>query len=173
MVDRILGRILGKTSSAMRMKDEAWMRHANPWSFATRPPTILHNCLLVSRVDRLFFLIPLAVIAAWTFLNPRVFPKPRSTRNRASKGVFGERIMVSRREYCVEIPEHHVKAAFALTMLSLAGAILLFYGIVALEPLTTVAGCITACFGMLWYVDRMVWLFEDLKDHPVSKNWVY
>jgi len=171
VVDRILGRILGKTSAAMRMKDEACQ------SLELRnqaPLLLLFTIACWSRAwIGWFFLIPLAVIAAWTFLNPRVFPKPRSTRSWASRGVFGERIMVSRREYCVEIPEHHVKAAFTLTMLSLAGAILLLYGVVALEPLTTVAGCITAYLGKLWYVDRMVWLFEDLKDHPVFKNWVY
>jgi len=175
VIDKILDIILGKVPAAMRMSEDAWIRHANPWSFATRLPLLLF--LTVACWSRVwigwYFLIPLAGVVIWTYLNPRVFPKPRSTRNWASKGVFGEKILVNRRFYCVEIPEHHVKAAFILTMLSFAGAVTLLYGIIMLEPLTTVTGCCITYLGKLWYVDRMVWLFEDLGDRPEFKNWVY
>ncbi len=98
LIDRILGVILGKTATVMKMSDETWLRHANPWSFATRLPLLL--LITITCWSRVwigwFSLIPLGVIIAWTYLNPRVFPKPRSTRNWISKGVFGERILVTR-----------------------------------------------------------------------------
>lgn len=51
----------------------------------------------------LLCLIPLALAIVWMFVNPRVFKKPKSTRNWASKGVFGERIWAERNS--VTIPE--------------------------------------------------------------------
>jgi len=42
-----------------------------------------------------------------------------------------------------------------------------------LEPFSTVAGCCVSYLGKLWYVDRMVWLFEDLRDRPEFAKWVY
>jgi len=175
VVGKILDTFLGKTAAAMRMSEDMWMRHANPWSFATRLPLLL--LLTVACWSRVwigwYFLIPLTGVVVWAYLNPRVFQKPRSTRNWASKGVFGEKILVNRRFYCVEIPEHHLKAAFTLTILSLAGAVALAYGVMVLEPISTVAGCCVAYLGKLWYVDRMVWLFEDLRKHPEFAKWVY
>jgi len=176
MVSKILDTVLGKTSAAMRMSEDVWMRHANPWSFATMLPLLL--LLIIACWSRVrigwYFIIPLAGVVAWAYLNPRVFPKPRSTRSWASKGVFGEKILVNRRVYCVEIPEYHVKATFTLTVLSLAGAVALVYGVVMLEPFSTVAGCCVSYLGKLWYVDRMVWLFEDLRrDRPEFAKWVY
>ena len=38
-------------------------------------------------------------------VNPLLFPTPRSTRNWASKGVFGERIWADRNT--VELPDRH------------------------------------------------------------------
>jgi len=80
---------------------------------------------------------------------------------------------VNRKKYCIEIPEHHVKATFALTILSMMGAIILLYGLVKLEPISTITDCTITYLGKLWFVDRMVWLFEDLKEHPEFKNWIY
>jgi hypothetical protein len=37
-------------------------------------------------------LLPIALAIVWMMVNPLLFATPRSTRNRASKGVFGERI---------------------------------------------------------------------------------
>ncbi len=85
LIDRILEGTLGKTASMMKMTDEAWIRRANPWSFAARLPLLLLLTLTCWSRAYIgwFFLIPLGIIIAWTYLNPRVFPKPRSTRNRA------------------------------------------------------------------------------------------
>jgi len=53
------------------------------------------------------------------------------------------------------------------------GAIILLYGLVKLEPISTITDCTITYLGKLWFVDRMVWLFEDLKEHPEFKNWIY
>lgn len=37
-------------------------------------------------------ILPVAAVAAWTWLNPRAFPPLRSLRSWASKGFLGERI---------------------------------------------------------------------------------
>ncbi len=77
---------------------------------------------------------------------------------------------MNRKGYCIEIPRHHVKAAFALTILSMMGTVILLYGLITLESLSTIAGCITTYLGKLWFVNKMMWLFEDLKEHPKFKN---
>jgi hypothetical protein len=43
------------------------------------------------------------------------------------------------------------------------GIVLLGYGLVVLEVIPVLAGLVIAHGGKLWYIDRMVLLFEDMK----------
>jgi len=46
------------------------------------------------------------------------------------------------------------------------------WGVVALELWPTIFGTAVLYFGNLWHFDRMVWLFEDMKDAtPEYKQW--
>ena len=148
----------------MAMDDEAWARHANPWSAWTRFTVLPLFVLAVwSRVWLGWWaLLPVALVLVWNWLNPRFFAPPRSTDNWASKAVMGERIFLNRAE--VPVPAHHARAAMVLTALSLPGMALLIYGLVVLDPLATVSGALLGVLPKVWFCDRMVWLYQDMKD---------
>ena len=36
-----------------------------------------------------------------------------------------------------------------------------------------VAGAVTAFFAKMWFIDRMVWLFDDMaREHPAYADWL-
>ena len=63
------------------MSDGVWARHANPWSVWTRMATL--PVLLLALWSRAWIgwwaLLPVAAVLVWTWLNPRLFPPPRTT----------------------------------------------------------------------------------------------
>jgi hypothetical protein len=107
-------------------------------------------------------------------INPMLFPKPHSTRNGASKGVFGERIWADRNT--VELPDQfrssHVPQVTYL--FHVVGTALLAYGLVELDLLAVVSGLAIMQCAKAWFIDRMVLLFEDMKTlNPEYANWEY
>lgn len=146
------------------LEGEAWMRHANPWSVWTRFSVLSLIVVAVwSRVWVGWYSVGLVALAVlWMMVNPLLFPEPRSTRNWASKCVFGERIWSERT--AVDIPaqfrSHIPNLANAYSTVGLA---LVVYGVVTLRVLPTIAGILITNGGKLWYLDRMVLLFEDMK----------
>jgi len=162
-----------KVASVFRLNDENWMRHANPVSVWTRF-TVLPLLILAfwSRVWLGWWsLIPIALALAWTFLNPVVFPRAKSTNNWASKGVLGERVWANRN--VVPVPEHHRRTPNLLNAFSAVGMVLLIWGVVALSVWPTLTGTVIGFAFKVWYVDRMVWLYEDMKHLPEYGKWLY
>lgn len=155
------------------LDDETWMRHANPWSFWTRLPILLAFVVAIwSRVwVGRWAVIPVAILIVWTFVNPRAFRKPDSTNNWVSKAVFGERIWKDRDR--INIPEHHRRFPTLLTGIAFLGIPLVIWGVYRLHIWTTVLGLGTTYIGKLWYLDRMVWLYNDMKDHEEYQKWLY
>ncbi len=157
----------------MRMDETVWMRHANPWSVWTRFTCLPLIILAIwSRVWLGWWaLVPLALALIWTWVNPRAFPPPVSTDNWASKGTFGERVFLNRR--IVPIPSHHARWAVLLGALSALGLVPLLWGLWALDPVMTLLGLVLTVLPKVWFVDRMVWLYEDMKDaHPDYADWL-
>lgn len=148
---------------AMAMDDATWARHANPWSVWTRVPILPALALAVfSRAwIGAWAILPVALLVAWTFLNPRAFPPPRRLDSWAARGVMGERVWLARGS--APIPAHHVRAATALNVASLAGLVILAYGLVVLDPWACVAGTVLAAGAKLWFVDRMAWLYDETR----------
>jgi uncharacterized membrane protein HdeD (DUF308 family) len=161
-------------SSAFAMDDAAWKRHANPWSFWTRIAGFVF--LVLAIWSRVWLgsgaLVLVAAAAIWLWINPRAFPPPASTDNWASKAVLGERVWINRD--AIPIPAHHARMASLLTVLSAAGTIILFWGLYALDIWPTFLGMAMIMLGKLWLVDRMVWLYEDMKNtSPEYRSWLY
>lgn len=146
---------------AMGMSDTVWAAHANPWSVWTRVPILPLLALAIYARAWIgwWCLAPVALLVAWTFLNPRAFPPPASLDSWASRGVLGERVWLARKER--PVPEHHRVAAHLLTAVSASGLVPLAWGLWTLDPWATVAGVILATGGKLWFVDRMVWLYDE------------
>jgi hypothetical protein len=153
-----------KIAKAFNLTDENWMRHANPWSVWTRY-SVLPIIVLAfwSRIwIGLWYLVPAAISLGWMFFNPVFFKKPKSTDNWASKSVLGERVFLNRDK--IKIPEHHKTATKILNLISSTGMAFAIYGIVKLALWPAILGIALAYLGKSWYLDRMVWLYEDMKD---------
>ena len=145
----------------MSMDDETWARHANPWSVYSRFTCLPLIVLAIwSRVwIGWWSLIPLALALFWTWYNPRAFPPIDKTDGWAFKGTQGERLFLNRKR--VPIPPHHQAMATRLTLLSMAGVVIIIYGLVVLNPWATLCGLLLAIITKVWFVDRMVWMFDD------------
>ncbi len=157
-----------------RMSDETWARHANPWSAYTRISVLPLITLAVW--SRVWFgwwsLAGVALALIWAWFNPRIFARPRSTDNWASKGVFGERVWLARNT--LPVPRRHRLMPHILSFCAGIGLVLLIWGLWRLEIWPTVMGNVLAILSKLWFFDRMVWVYEDMKDEdPVYKSWVY
>jgi hypothetical protein len=156
------------------MSDATWARHANPWSVWTRF-TVLPLLILTiwSRVwlgHWAWLAVGLALL--WTWYNPRLFPPPASTDNWASRAVLGERVWLNRRQ--VPVPERHRWMPHLLNLVSTLGLPLLIYGLVALAIWPTLCGALLVYAGKVWFLDRMVWLYQDMHDaNDTYASWLY
>lgn len=161
-------------AASLLMSDAVWMRHANPWSVWTRIPLILLFAAAIwSRVwIGAWVLLPICILLIWTWLNPRIFPPPKTTRSWSSKAVLGERVWLNRIKE--PIPAHHRIMANLLSAISFAGLPFFIWGLYALQIWPTILGICLILFGKLWFIDRMVWLYEDMKDvSPEYRRWLY
>lgn len=157
-----------------KMNDRTWLRHANPWSVWTRFTTLPLFILAVwSRILLGWWsILPIAIALLWIWLNPRLFPTPPTTNNWASKAVLGERIWLNRDK--IPVPKHHQKVPNILNAISALGLPFLILGLVKLQIYPTVMGVILINMGKLWFIDRMVWLYEDMKDtNSLYRSWLY
>ena len=147
----------------MGMDERAWARHANPWSVWTRILTPL-PLLALSIWSRVWIggwcVVPLALTLAWIWWNPRAFPPPRRLDSWASRGVLGEHAFL---EHRARVPAHHRRAMAALTALSAVGVLPLAWGLWALDPWAAAFGVLLAGGAKTWFVDRCVWVLEDLR----------
>ena len=116
-------------------------------------------------------LIPISLLILWTIINPKFFSKPKSTNNWSSKSVLGEKIWANRNE--IPVPNRHKNMVTILTVIQFIGVITLTIGLYRLNLWQTVAGIICVYFGKIWFLDRMVWIFEDMKEHQEYKNLLY
>jgi hypothetical protein len=165
-----------KVAKLFGLEGENWTRHANPLSVWTRF-AVLH-LLAVSVWSRDWIgwwsLVPVALSLTFVMVNPLLFPRPRSTRNWASKGVFGERIWADRDR--VSIPEQFKDSRVPTVTyaVQVVGMAVLAWGLVELDLLATVAGLVIVQSAKAWFIDRMVLLFEDMKARrPEYAAWEY
>lgn len=156
-------RVFSLAERAMSMDDTAWARHANRWSVWTRFTCLPLLALAVWSRDWIgwWSVPPIALAAFWTWYNPRAFPPNRVHGHWGAKGTYGERLLLATRT--VPVPAHHERAANALGALSAPGVVLLIYGLADLHLWATITGTVAAVLPKLWFCDRMVWLYEDMR----------
>jgi len=157
-----------------KMDEKARRRHTNPWSVLTRISAVpLIGLAFWSRVWLDWWaIIPITLVFIWVWINPRIFPEPKSTNNWASKVVLGEWVRMNREK--VPIPKHHIFFPNIITAIGFIGLILFIYGLVVLHLWITILGGIIIMLSKLWYADRVVWLYEDMKDTtPEYRSWLY
>lgn len=157
-------------AALMTMSEEVWRRHANPWSGWTRVATFPFFFLAIWSWVWIgwWALVPVILLSIWTWLNPRVFPPYQSDRAWITRGVLGEQLFLSRKD--VVIPGNHVRMANLLTTmagLSMVGAII---GFVMQIFWLALGGWLLAITFKMWFVDRMVWIYETVKNESAESD---
>lgn len=154
-----------KIAQFFNLNEDNWRRHSNPWSVWTRNLSL--PLLILAFWSRIWIgwycLIPIALAILWTWINPRMFPAPKSTKNWASRAVLGERVWLRRKE--IPIPLPHRSMPHILSAVAGIGSLLVITGVYLLHIWPTILGCTLVYAGKLWFLDRMVWLYLDMKDN--------
>ncbi|MEX0286061.1 MAG: DUF6653 family protein [Paracoccaceae bacterium] len=156
----------------MHMDEATWARHANPWSVYTRFSILPLMTVAVWSRNWLGWgaLVPVAVVVIWTWLNPRLFGPPETTDHWAAHGTFGERVFLNR--HVVPIPTHHRLWGVWLSVVAGLGIVPWVYGLWAYDLSATLLGLTLMIGAKLWFVDRMVWLYQDMRDaDPTYAAW--
>jgi hypothetical protein len=145
------------------LEGDNWIKHANPWSVWTRFATLPFLIFAIwSRVwIGWYSLIPIIILIIWLIINPTLFKKPKSLDNWGSKAVIGERYWSERKKN--PVPKHHNVIIKILTVLQTIGGIILIIGLWKLEINLTIIGTVMVYLSKMWFLDRMVWVFEDMK----------
>jgi len=165
--------LLKFSEKLMSMNEETWQRHSNPLSVYSRFTALpLISLAFWSReIIELYALIPIFLSVVWVWLNPRLFGAPASTNNWASMGTFGERIYLNRKNKAIS--EHHARACRVLLVLQVAGLPIWLYGLYSLHLWPLLLGIIWLMVTKAWFVDRMVWIYLDMKDEsPIYQSWL-
>lgn len=144
--------------------DESWLKHANPWSVWTRFITLPFLVLAVwSRAwIGWYCLIPISILVIWIIFNPRLFGKPASFDSWGSRAVLGERFYIN--EYSA-IPVQHKPLILILirSVLQTISGLVLAVGLWELNKYNTLYGMALVYLSKMWFLDRMVWLYEDTR----------
>lgn len=164
-----IGRVI---AALFRMDERTWERHANPWSVWTRMASLPLMLAVIWSHTTLgwWVVVPAAATAAWLWLNPRLFPPPASTRSWASRAVLGERLWV---DPARRVGGDHRTVATLTSAVAAVGGIAAVGGAVANDIGWTLSGAAVCYLGKLWFLDRMVWLFEDARrGDPAVAAWL-
>lgn len=156
-----------RLAALFRLDEEGWARHANPWSGWTRFATL--PLLALAGWSRVWighwWLLLLAILLAWLWVNPRLFQPPANQDGWMTRAVFGEKLWAARDR--VPVPAHHRVLPHVLSAVAFVGFALMVYGIAVFAVWPMLMGMMVVLFGKLWFVDRMVWLHRDMtKDDP-------
>lgn len=152
--------ILDAVACFFRMSDEAWARHANPWSVYTRFAAIPAAILAIwSRAWISWWaLVPIGLVVVWLRVNPHVFPRVDDPRSWAAKGIYGEKLWLQTESR--QLPAGYLAVLRWLAVPALAGFALLAWGLVQLSPWPTVFGATLIIIAQLWRIDRLGLLYD-------------
>lgn len=156
----------------MAMSNATWARHANPRSVYSR---IAGSVFIFFALWSLHWIgkfsgIPIAFAIAWIWLNPRLFSPPATAQSWAARGVLGERAFINRKR--IPIPEEHRQVALIATAIAVLFLLIAIYGLAAQNFWAAFAGWYASVLAKLWFVDRMAWLWDVMKDQsPVYAAW--
>lgn len=139
-----------------------WQKHANPWSVWTRFATL--PFLVLATWSHIWIswysLIPITILVIWLIINPTLFKKPKSFDSWASKAVLWEKFYAERKSN--PVPTHHNIAIIILSVIQSIWGIVLIVGLWNTHVYFTILGTIIIYLGKMWFLDRMVWIYEDM-----------
>jgi len=140
-----------------------WRKYTNPWSIWVR--FFILPMLIVSMWSRVWLdqwsLILIVMTLAWIWFNPRIALSKKTKNVWAMQAILGERLWLDRQNNL--IPEHHFFVITALQIIVIVSFLTCVVGIVLLNKWLTFFGLCFTYIGMCWFLDRMVWLYNDDK----------
>ncbi|PNH82483.1 DUF6653 family protein [Vibrio diazotrophicus] len=165
--------VIKRLEKMMTMDESSWHRHSNPWSVYSRFSVLPIISLAFWSREWIggYSVIAILLSFLWVWVNPRLFGAPEKTNNWASMATFGERIYLKRK---VEpIPQHHIIPILILQSLTSLGIPVFIYGLWSLDLSFVLAGNLWIMVFKAWFVDRMVWLYLDMKEtNPEYSSWL-
>ena len=139
--------------------NDTWKKHSNPWSGWTRvaaTPFLYHALWLRNP----YYLVAVTIFLA---INPRLFSAPKKTTNWMSKGVIGEKIYTS-----ALITKDFISTTLCILM-ALSSSILI-YAVWTHDLLLSVLLFVLSMTFKFWYLDRMVFLYEESRGRTVYEH---
>src|SRR5215510_2251159 len=152
-------KVLSLIANTFRMTDEAWRRHANPWSVYTRFAAIPAMILAIwSRVwIGWWALVPVAVVIIWLLLNPHIFPADTTPRSWAARGIYGEKLWLLNES---QVPEDYRVILRWLIALGSSWFVLLCWGLLKLLVWPSVFVATLIVVAQVWRIVRMGLVYE-------------
>ncbi len=80
--------------------------------------------------------------------------------------VLGERVWLNRK--AIALPQHFDPVIRVLNMLSSIGALVCILGLVLQSFWMTIFGIAVLILSKSWFLDRMVWLYQEIRDTAVG-----
>ncbi|MEV4091694.1 DUF6653 family protein [Streptosporangium saharense] len=153
--------VLDRYANMAGMTEEAWKRHANPWSVWTRFAAIPLAILAIWSRTWIgwWSLAPLALVVLWLWANPHAFPPIARPTAWSSMGIYGERLWLKDRS---RMPAGFAVAQRIWTVGALAGVSLLTWGLITLQIWPTAFGTTLIVYGQLWRIDRLGILYNQV-----------
>ncbi|YCK37713.1 DUF6653 family protein [Actinomadura sp. ATCC 39365] len=142
------------------LDDEAWKRHANPWSVWTRMAGLAPILLPIYFREALgwWALAPIAAGVIWMWLNPHAFRPVHEPRSWASKGIYGEKLYAADHSPAAAAHRQMIRRLLAMAAVGLG---VMAYGLVRVEPWPSVFGLTLIIVSQLWQIDRFVAIYEE------------
>lgn len=166
--------VLKKIVNFFGLNEETWIQHSNPWSVWTRLFILPFLAFAIwSHVwIGSYNLIAIAILLFWTWINPRFFGRPSTTKHWSSRAVFGERVWLRKSE--IAIPKDHERTVTVLNIITGSGLPFLIWGLYVLNIWPVLLGLVIVVLGKFWFLDRMVWIYEDMKTESEEyASWEY
>lgn len=156
-------RMLQFYERALNLDETGWRRFANPWAVWTRVTTfLLLVAAIYARHQLGFWWVILSVlIMVYLWYSPRAYPPPPRLDTWTTKAVFGARLFFADEQPASVSSSHHAMGLHLLA-LSIVGLLPAVYGLIELNPWATVLGVVLVIMPKLWFMDRMVWMYEDM-----------
>jgi hypothetical protein len=98
----------------------------------------------------------------WIWANPRIFPVPKTLDHWISKAVLRERVWLNRDAIPISVhPRTNPDILYAVSDIWM---VFFLWGVLEFDLWPTLFGTVIVYLGKVWFLDRMVWLWEDMKD---------
>jgi len=153
--------LLRSPGRLFHMSDEAWRRHANPWSVWTRFAAI--PAMIAAVWSRVWIgwwaLLPVAVVIGWLIINPHIF-SPVGPQTWPARGIYGEKLWWQARD---RIPVAYRRALRLLILPGVVGLVLLGAGLIELALWPTLLGATLIVLTQLWRIDRLGRLYDEMR----------